>query len=570
MTRLNRSWLPFLFCVVNLLFMHYVFYLTDQLEVEQDATAFVDNLCGVGLDVSVFFLLFYLFSGRRWRMTWMGCVIATSFWSFSNVVYSRFFYHYLSLSSIGQGGALFDSLIIRCVIDKLEWLDLFYPLSLFLFLYYIIRRMSDKRPKRVVRNILFLNVILVFVILGSLAVYCMSLPEYKFWPYYTYKLNLNQKGMHLALCDPVTATFRRGSSRMLALEVYDKMQGTLKLDKKQEDIITETIEESNRNRCLDQNSQPPTNVIFILVESYMSFVSDMYVGGREVTPFLNALKRDSATYYNGSMTANITVGESSDGQFIYLTGLLPLRSAITVSTVKDLTLPGLPKLFGIPSRMVIPTAASMWNQDKMCQQYGFDNLYSSRDLAGDHDANLNDQQVFQLAMEQDEKSKEPFFSMVLTLSMHMPYTEQIDPSFLIKEDSVSNELACYLNACHYTDTQIARYFQYLKSKGLYDRSLIVIASDHHVHLSDVADISMTIPFYVVNGGGRERWKGVCQQVDVYPTLLDIMGIRSRWSGLGQSLLSPNYTAKDMKWDVSEWIIKSDYFEEYLNDKYFDE
>ena len=34
------------------------------------------------------------------------------------------------------------------------------------------------------------------------------------------------------------------------------------------------------------------NVILVIVESYMSFTSDLKVDGREVTPFLNSLKRE--------------------------------------------------------------------------------------------------------------------------------------------------------------------------------------------------------------------------------------------------------------------------------------
>lgn len=61
------------------------------------------------------------------------------------------------------------------------------------------------------------------------------------------------------------------------------------------------------------------------------------------------------------------MGESSDGQFIYMTGLLPLRSVITVSKARSCTLPGLATALNRESRMVIPTVSSMWNQDEMCR-----------------------------------------------------------------------------------------------------------------------------------------------------------------------------------------------------------
>ena len=50
-------------------------------------------------------------------------------------------------------------------------------------------------------------------------------------------------------------------------------------------------------------------------------------------------------------------------------------------------------------------------------------------------------------------------------------------------------------------------------------------------------------------------------MDVYTTLLDILGCQSDWYGLGHSLLSSDYdySVSDQTWDVSEWIILGDYF-----------
>ena len=75
------------------------------------------------------------------------------------------------------------------------------------------------------------------------------------------------------------------------------------------------------------------NLIFIIVESYLSQTSDLKVDGKEITPFLNRLKRDSTVYYNGQMQPNINIGESSDGQFIDMTGVLPLILYLSLITI---------------------------------------------------------------------------------------------------------------------------------------------------------------------------------------------------------------------------------------------
>ena len=148
--------------------------------------------------------------------------------------------------------------------------------------------------------------------------------------------------------------------------------------------------------------------------------------------------------------------------------------------------------------------------------------------------------------------------------MHQPYSKQIDQTFPITDSSIPKDLACYLNACHYTARQIEQYFEHLKQTGLYDNSLIVIAADHPVHNTDFGGVSKDIPLYIINipSDIREKmWQGECNQIDVYTTLLDLLGVESDWCGLRHSLLSPNYSNSidSKKWDVSEWIIRGDYF-----------
>ena len=101
---------------------------------------------------------------------------------------------------------------------------------------------------------------------------------------------------------------------------------------------------SNHSKRSSNHQRNPNikNVMFILLESFLSAPIDLEVDGKEITPFLNSLKRDSSVYYNGNMISDIGCGESGDGQFIYMTGLLPLKNKMTVGQVKDNTLPAFP------------------------------------------------------------------------------------------------------------------------------------------------------------------------------------------------------------------------------------
>lgn len=525
-----------------------------------DVTSFIDNFLGMGIDIVILFIILVLVTKNNVKISLCLLFALTWMWSFSNIIYSRFFHHYLSFSAIGQGNSLFDGVVIRSVVDKVNIWDFFYFIF-FLWIVVLIGKTNLKDINHIKKILLILCVFILMDVVGH-AFYCLCNPQLRYVHYFTHRIFSSHIDMSVNSSQPIYANFSRGTIRPICAEIFIDLHGNIELTDDQVIMINNMIA-SSREMHNVSHIKNPRNLIFILVESLMSFTSEMKVGNKEVTPFLNSLKNDTSVYYNGKMIKNVTIGESSDGQFIYMTGLLPLRSVVTVSKANRVTLPGLPKELGIDSRMIIPTVSSMWNQDEMCRQYGFDNLYTSNDFEGGKYSCLTDEQVFQLAIQKDMISSQPFFSVVLTISMHQPYTEQIDSSFPIIDSSLSSELANYLNVCHYTDRQIEKYFDFLKESGLFNNSLIVIAADHPVYNPNFGDVNYYIPLFIVNASGlsNNMWQGECNQLDVYKTLLDLLGSKCEWYGLGCSLLSPNYrnAVTSDTWKASEWIIMSDFF-----------
>ena len=543
--------------------MHYNILFLCGIETELDFTLFMDHLLGVCFDVGIMYLAFFFLSLKRQIASISACFAITWLWAFSNIIYSRFFFYYLTLSAINQGRVLADDLIIKCIVDSFQLIDFYYLFVLLAFVFLLYMRpvkVSFPLPRQILMSICIVIIVDIFAHVS----YCICDPQLRYVDYFIHRMYMRHFSTHKILSQPNLTHFVRGDLRTIGAELVINLQGKIELTHEQITEIKKIISQNEICTSSIPKVSSNRNVIFILVESYMSFTSDMKVDGCEVTPFLNSLKHDTTVYYNGLMHENVTIGESSDGQFIYMAGLLPLRSGVTVSKARNVFLYGLPKMLGRESRMIIPTVTSMWNQDEMCRQYDFHCLYSSKDYGNGNIKCLNDEQVFQLAMQKDRASCQPFFSVILTMSMHQPYTEQIDSTFLVSDSFASKDLANYLNVCHYTDSQIKKYFENLKSTGLYDNSLIIIAADHPVHNTDFGGVSKAIPLYLVNVSKEvhdRMWRGECNQIDVYTTILDLLGVESDWYGLGQSLLSPQYNnyIDTRKWDVSEWIIRGDYF-----------
>lgn len=549
----------FFICTLNLFVMHYSIYCEGNIDAVLDIPSISENILAVVMDTAILYMFFSIVLWKKRRIALSATFYVTLLWSFANVLYSRFFHQYLSLSAIGQGGVLIDKQIMDCVIGILSWSDLYYPLCICLFWLF-----SKKTGTSILhmRSMLLSILIAVGVVIVSYVGFAMVMPGCRYAGFIIHRLQGHLLSTESYSWNPCTTIYYRGCIRSL-LHEYVNSGKSIELSIEQQRDISKQIGVAKRS-ISGKQFVAPTNIIIVLVESLMSVVSDFTIDGKEVTPFLNSLKCDSSVYYNGRMHENVTIGESSDGQFIYMTGLLPLRSVITITKATEAMLPGLPKVLKRESIMVIPTVASIWAQGIMCQRYGFDSLYTCEDYHKEHELWLNDSQVFEIATERDKAAHRPFLSVILTSSMHQPYNKQIDPTFPVSDQDIPDDYACYLNACHYTDRQIEQYFKHLKHTGLYDNSLIVIAADHPVHSTDFGGVSKDIPLYIVNLPSeikKKMWTGECNQLDVYTTLMDLLGIESDWYGLGQSLISPNYqsTIDSKKWDVSEWIIRGDYF-----------
>ena len=558
----STFWLMLAMNALNLFVMHYYILFTASMDDENNFTRFIDNIFGTVIDVVVVTLIAYIITRRSLKATATITFLVTLFWSFSNVLYSRFFHHYLSLSAITQGDSLFDSFMIKCLISGLRWEDWFFVVSFVLFLFLA---KKDTCPiKRPINTILSVFLVCLIIDLLGYIVFCSLSSERRYISFFIERIEARHFSNSLQLCNPNVASFRRGSVRTLVTEFVTNLQGPTELNEKQKAEINNFIKKQKTIHTHSRKLDKPTNVIFIIIESYMSFVSDMKVNGKEVTPFLNRLKRDSCTYYNGRVNKNVTIGESSDGQFIYMTGLLPLRSIVTISQARKNDLPpSLPQLLGYKSRMIIPTVETMWRQDEMCRQYGFDSLYTSKDYTQGYNSILNDEQIFKLAMQIDKTSQNPFFSVILTMSMHQPYDEQIDSSFPISKKSVRKDLASYLNKCHYTDKQLEIYFEHLKHSKLLGNSLIVLVADHPVLSTDFGGVRDYIPLYIIHPQrwSFDMWDGECNQIDVFSTLVDLLCEDSQWYGMGRSLRLPKYesTISEKTWEMSEQIIMSDFF-----------
>ena len=272
------------------------------------------------------------------------------------------------------------------------------------------------------------------------------------------------------------------------------------------------------------------------------------------------------------MKSCINTGESSDAQVIYFAGLIPLTKDMAITYIIRYSIVGLSKLKkkkkGYSTYMTIPTTIDFYHQEKANKKYGVDTAYCT--VQYEQSKWANDSITLSIASERQKHMVEPFFHAILTISMHSLYEKDRFPEMndLVFPDSYPSEYKNYLKCCHYTDRYIGRYIEDLKVSGRYNNTVIIIAADHEahpefLHVPKEKLNNLNIPLYIINAGidMGNVYNDKIQQIDLYPSLMDMFGIKSEFRGFGHSIFRHNYKYEmtDQARNISERILTGNYF-----------
>ena len=347
------------------------------------------------------------------------------------------------------------------------------------------------------------------------------------------------------------------------------------------------------------NSANP-NLIVIVVESFSAWVVDRKIGDTEITPVINRLMREPSSFSTRKVLSQIRDGNSSDGYHILNTGLLPINRGATVRYHENFygTIPRyLKDQRGYRTLQITAASAQAWNQNLMYATYDYESILDCVTLVPDQSGNA-DQQMFRHVLPILEKMPEPFMTQIVTLSSHTPWTHEHIRTEYGADDMDTEERYYFCNAMTYEDHCVGEFLESLKSSGLYDRSVIVITADHaglgggRFTASDSDPMANTyVPLLILNCpvdrglmDQVERSEHVYGQIDIFPTILRVMGLADvPFRGVGTDIFEntddcaiyrtgavaggnrdPAMVEKKQKlWKISDTMIRSDYLRNHL-------
>lgn len=536
---------------------------------------------------------FYLLS-RRWRRLGWLVVLAVTIWCFAQFIYYPIYRDLMPFSSFFLFGNV-TGVVVNSTVGALRWghLEVVLPPLLLLasYLIWFRRRIENVDTTPLRRRLL---IACASVVTFGIMQLCVTAYQYHaddeadsgfgdflytqyavVWSRHSYYFTYNGF-VPLVAHSAVTSIIDDS-------ELSDRQQAEL------DTYLGAMPQYTDNTYAFHPAACGRPNLILLVVESLNSWGVTMDIDGRKVAPTLDSLSRDANAIVGLKMKSQVKNGRSSDGIFIYNTGLLPLMTKPVAMSYSDASYPALPHaLNGYSSLYLCCDDPYLWNKSRMAQQYGYTRFVSANDRREQLSKHYDriDSILLDAAIGEVKQLPQPFAAMITTTGMHTPYEQAVvPPTFISASKRYTPQVRNYLERLSFFDKQLAIFLNRLKSEGLYDNTLIVIVSDHNEFIDTTPQGRPAIDaegdnctMIILNSGQKgRRIESVFGQIDVYPTLLDLMGANHyEWKGLGNSLLrtqvssaaiSPDETAgtspqlprQRQAWQIAHLLIVSRHF-----------
>lgn len=465
----------------------------------------------------------------------------------ANLMYFRTYYSAIPASSYLEAGNLAD--FKASVTDSLRWADIVLPLITIATAVMAFRYKTTKRQP--------LTAVLKWWA-APLAGFALLLTG----------VNLCKGGFHKSLRSVRQSAYLCSADApifsVFGCIWYDITDAAEPITPEKQAEIEQWLASQPKHQPADSVTEKRSNLLIVFAESLESWVLEKKVDGKEITPCLNRLLKEKSTLYAPNVLTQVKGGRSIDAQLMICSGLLPLMSGTYSSLYYDNTFYTLQKAMrGLKhSRSYLLTIdkVSTWNQGAVARSFGTDTIISYHDFKmteafGTH-KRIGDASFFQQCREKIERGEvwkpgESVYMQFVTYSGHAPFKLPDHLRTITFPASIPEKAADYMTTAHYTDKAIGDFVAYLKTLPQYKETIVVIVGDHEGLASYrqelvgnpacrglVSDKQLT-PFIVLNSPVEMRYDKFMGQIDIYPTLLNLMQLDAyRWHGLGQSILDP--------------------------------
>lgn len=317
-------------------------------------------------------------------------------------------------------------------------------------------------------------------------------------------------------------------------------------------LVDQVHEQQPEIRHFGRTDFQPVNFIFIIAESFgkeYTVLNHNYCVN--YTPRLNALMDSSLVFTNAYANGL----KSMDAVPALFSGIPRLESEAFINSPKSINAYGsifsMLKDLSYTSSFFHGANNSTMGFQSYLKSQGLDsyfgiNEYPKDRFAYDFDGNWGIYDLPWLLFSESviDKQKEPFVSAVFTLSSHHPYP--IPDAYKNRFDKGNLKIH---ESIGYTDFAIDSFINACKKEEWFKRTVFVITADHssenamHAFRTPSGKYEIPVLFYAPGIIEAAKNNRTLSQIDIVPTLLDLLGIPVTYSGLGHSVL--NSDSKDL-------------------------
>lgn len=321
-----------------------------------------------------------------------------------------------------------------------------------------------------------------------------------------------------------------------------------------------------RRHQADKSLDNPPHVFIVMLESFSAGYIDRRENGKEITPFFNQLKHQGL-YVPHFFSASV---ETSKGQFATLCSVMPGYKSNVFTSYADHNYHCLPEILQAAGYTNVFMKAyhtlAFENTGEFVRRQGFSEHAHAMDdrFVSDQERRrhtigwgIRDDLFYQKLFDyldglhrQDSEAR--FFVTTMSVTNHMMFDDIPPGQRYIHPDPESHE-DNYANSMHLTDQYLKRFFTELKSRVYLDNSLVVVLGDNGFPMGQHNNYHNTKTVYneLFKTPLLVWWPGQVQpatlatarsQLDVAPTVLDLLEISTEHHFLGESVLRD--TGKD--------------------------
>jgi arylsulfatase A-like enzyme/Flp pilus assembly protein TadD len=298
-------------------------------------------------------------------------------------------------------------------------------------------------------------------------------------------------------------------------------------------------------RPLDDGGRGPTNLVIITLDTTRADHIGAYGSTDVKTPVIDALARDGVLFEHAMTTAPLTLPAHAS----MFTGRFPPDHGARNNGgfylgPEQVTLAEILKAQGFQTGGFVAAYVldSKWGISQGFDTYfdDFDFMQARGRATGDIQRPANE--VIDKALPWIDGVKAgPFFAWIHLYDPHIPY----DPPEPYKSEYAGHP---YRGEVAFTDAQVGRVVEFLRERGLLDRTVIAVLGDHGESLGAhgetthgffIYESATHVPFVIRAPFERLRGRRVADPVrviDLMPTALELLGVATPKDISGASLL----------------------------------